>query len=887
MTDNNQAEEHRLLKEENKILREQLDLKSKSISLSNSLTDEIKELLGVQSKRTTQEQNLLNLNKEINRQINNQKISASSVNEVQRQIAKNSNLIEKSIAQQNSLNKELSKEDKNRVQNIENFQKNLDKNEKELQRILDLSKEERDLQKDTIKELEKKIKQANDNIDLNLKDLSVNGRILLTTKLQTKELEKQNSEREKDAELLKKIEDSLGVAGKLSKLISKIPGLGNASAKALETVTSQLKKAADEGGKDLPNRMQTFKMLVKETGKNIKKDLTDPFVVGGFIISGMVKIFKFLKNALFEFSERTSQIARDLGISKDEAYGLSVNFQNISDSTQNILVNQKNLTASSKELNSIYGTNVIFTQKTLEGQINLVHRLGLQAEQAQKITQLGILNNKSQDEIISSITKQNKSLISNKKVIEEVAKASSLIFAQYKGSPDLIAKAVIQTQKLGLSLEQAQGISKSLLNFESSIASEMEAELLTGQQLNLEQARYLALMGDSAGAAAEVLKNLGPNGLNKFMNMNVIQQEALAGALGMSADQLATSLMTQQAMSRLTAEDRKGYEEAIAKAREQGDIDTVNALENLRNRGKSLELAKMELGAQQKFNLAVEKLKERFAKLFNEGGSGAKFIDKLTKLIDKIVSIPNLSGLLKIAGVLGVALTVGVLRASLLKGSTPMTAIWTKSVPGMGGGGGGGGMFGAAGRGRGGMSGNVGRAARAGRFLRGGGGLGLGLAGMGVSYLGEKAEEAGNESLGYGLGIGGSALEYAGMGAMIGTLAGPVGTAVGAGIGAIAGALMGYLREEEEDRDKKNEQIKTSLRDESLSSYRAMADGGIVTKPTKALVGEAGAEAVIPLKEFNNKLDQLINAVTAGNNIYIDGALLQKGMTLAAVKSGS
>jgi hypothetical protein len=856
MADNNQAEQNRLLREENKILREQLDLKSESISLSNSLIDETKELLGVQFKRTTQEQNLLNLNKEINRQINNQKISSSSLNEVQKQIAKNSNLIEKSITQQDNLTKKLSEKDKNRVQNIENLRKNLDKNETKLQSILNLSKEERELQKDTIKELEKKIAQANDNIDLNLKNLSINGRILLNTKLQTKELEKQNSEREKDAKLLEKIEDSLGVAGKLSKLISIIPGLGNASAKALETVKDQIKKAADEG-KDLPKRMQTFMMLVKETGKNIKKDLTDPFVVGGFIVSGMVKIFKFLKDTLFEFSERTSQIARDLGISKDEAYGLSVNFQNISDSTQNILANQKNLTASSKELNSIYGTNVIFTQKTLEGQINLVHRLGLQVEEAQKITQLGILNNKSQDEIISSITKQNKSLISNKKVIEEVAKASSLIFAQYKGSPDLISKAVIQTQKLGLSLEQAQGISKSLLNFESSIASEMEAELLTGQQLNLEQARYLALMGDSAGAAAEVLKNLGPNGLNKFMNMNVIQQEALAGALGMSADQLATSLMTQQAMSKLTAEDRKGYEEAIAKAREQGDIDTVNALENLRNRGKSLELAKMELGAQQNFNLAVEKLKEKFAKLFNEGGSGAKFIDKLTKLIDKIVSIPNLSGILKMAGVLGAVLTGGVLLTSLLKGSTPLTAIWTRSVPGMDGGGVGGGMLG-----------NVGKAARAGRFLAGAGGAATGL-------------------------IAGSAIGGGGTGAMIGSGIGtglgalttflgvppPIGMALGGMLGGYVGGMF--------DEDEENEQIKTSPRDESLSSYRAMADGGIVTKPTKALVGEAGAEAVIPLKEFNNKLDQLINAVTAGNNIYIDGALLQKGMTLAAVKSGS
>ena len=43
------------------------------------------------------------------------------------------------------------------------------------------------------------------------------------------------------------------------------------------------------------------------------------------------------------------------------------------------------------------------------------------------------------------------------------------------------------------------------------------------------------------------------------------------------------------------------------------------------------------------------------------------------------------------------------------------------------------------------------------------------------------------------------------------------------------------------------------------------AKGGIITQPTLAMIGEAGAEAVIPLSEIENKVIQ--------NNIYLDGAL--------------
>ena len=69
-------------------------------------------------------------------------------------------------------------------------------------------------------------------------------------------------------------------------------------------------------------------------------------------------------------------------------------------------------------------------------------------------------------------------------------------------------------------------MSSSLLDFESSISSEMEAEMLTGKSLNLERARLLALNGDAAGAAAEMAKQIGS--AKDFTKLNVIQQEALA-----------------------------------------------------------------------------------------------------------------------------------------------------------------------------------------------------------------------------------------------------------------------------------------------------------------------------------------------------------------------
>ena len=63
-----------------------------------------------------------------------------------------------------------------------------------------------------------------------------------------------------------------------------------------------------------------------------------------------------------------------------------------------------------------------------------------------------------------------------------------------------------------------------------------------------------------------------------------------------------------------------------------------------------------------------------------------------------------------------------------------------------------------------------------------------------------------------------------------------------------------------------------------------MAEGGIVTGPTKAVIGEAGSEAVIPLDKFYAKLDELISVVKSGGNIYLDGTKVGTAMNVSTYK---
>ena len=97
---------------------------------------------------------------------------------------------------------------------------------------------------------------------------------------------------------------------------------------------------------------------------------------------------------------------------------------------------------------------------------------------------------------------------------------------------------------------------------------------------------------------------------------------------------------------------------------------------------------------------------------------------------------------------------------------------------------------------------------------------------------------------------------------MIGSIIPGVGTLIGGAVGGLIGGGMSYFGGDEPE----------------------MAIGGIVNRPTRAIVGEAGAEAVIPLKQFYEKLDQLIHAVKSGGDVYLDATKVGTAMNVGTYK---
>lgn len=717
---------------------------------------------------------------------------------------------------------------------------------------------------------------------------------------------------EREIEIEREIQKTIGLTGLAFKGIAGTLQKIGVESEAIEDLNKKIRDTAKETG----SAWKTAGTAIKGTFQIIGESLKDPAIQIAFI----TKYFKTLYQIGSQFSARTFEIQKTLGLSTASAAAMNREFLSMQQSTNNIYANYQDLQSANANLNESLGTSATFSAETLTTQAKLMQVTGLTAEESAKIYEYSLLNGKTQEQTYNSMGKSNKGVLSNKKVMQEVLKISGQLAAQYKNNPALLEKAVVQVQKMGINLEQAKKMASGLLNFEDSIASELEAELLTGQELNLEKARALALQGKSAEAATEMLKQTG--GLAKFQNMNVLQQEALAKSMGMSTDEMADSLVKAEQLNKLGASEKKALDEKLTALKKAGEFEKASQLETMALQGKKVELAAQELDTQGKIDKSVSSIKESLKSAI--AGPLAAVTDKLASVLTAMAANPVIKAMLGVAGG-AAAILAGVAAGAMAinaakniifgsRGSNAARPMYTKDVGG--GIGGGGGMGDALGDAAGSLGGGgkasmgkqiktlfrnpkvMGRAlSRVGggslmkgllktggkTLLKGAGGIGsilggLALDGVSASQMAkaEELQKAGKvqeaekaRSIGKATDVGSSALTGAGLGATIGSIIPGVGTAIGAGVGGLLGAGYGAYQNYFANSDSAEDFI---LRPGQKPLKFRKDD--VVMGGTNLTGGGAGGGNVEAL------LRELIDAFKQGQNIYIGPNKLNEAIGL-------
>jgi hypothetical protein len=725
----------------------------------------------------------------------------------------------------------------------------------------------------------------------------------------------------------KKINKAMGLTGVAVKGITGALEHVGIHAEFFEGVEDKMRKAAESGSK-----FKTALAGTKGVLSGIGEALADP-VIQFTLITKTVKGLIHLSN---EFTKEVAKTGKMFGVAGHEAEHAYHTIEKAS----SMYYFPEELIEGQQKYNDALGMNLKFNQENAEIMQDLTERLGYSAEAAGNLVRISTTlgkNFKTVDKnvtsTVNSFNKQNKTGVSLRKVMETIADASAATRFNIKGGEKGLAQAASIAAKYGKSMNEVANSAKSLLNFEDSISSELEAELFIGKDLNLERMRSAALTGDTTTLLKEqeslVRKNF------KNLKGNVLAQEAFAKSIGMSVEDVAKMAEQQDIMAKMSP---KQLQQQQATQREQAETAKQAEAMDRSLQAAALEMKKALLPLVQAITPFFIKMAEAMGTIGKtlQGGTGKMLLSiaggfAAVKGVQKLSSMFGGGGGNGFMGMGGGADKPGTAKQSLVSrlmggggklGTNASNPMYVYVVNQGAGGGGGEDMLDMLDGKKSGSLGNAPKAsflkklrnpktmlkalarqggASAGKIglkslgkgllkaggkglLKAGGGIGSILGGVALDYasssqfekaaeLEQKAKVAQSKkqkekliakakkakNLGKVADVGSSALTGAGLGATIGSVIPGLGTVVGGAVGGALGAGYGLF-----------------------SNY--MADGGIVKSATRAVVGEAGPEAVIPLDKFYEKIDELITVIKQGGNVYLDGTKVGTAMAVSSYK---
>ena len=426
----------------------------------------------------------------------------------------------------------------------------------------------------------------------------------------TKELEKQQS-------LVENQNKKLGITGNLIKGLNKIPVLGN-----LINAEKANAAAQEESAREGSTRFSVMAKTAGSVGKSLAGSLTDPL----FIITQILDVFKGIDSG-------AGELAKGMNMSYKEALAFRDRLGEAAKNANDVAVTTKRNQESYMAISQALGANADINEKDLKTFTKLREQAGYTNDELVSMYKMSLVTGKSIENTTSeflggaeALSAQKGLAINVKQLMKETANVSNATKLSLVGGAKGLAEAAVQAKALGVDLGKVSDISGKLLNFEDSISAELEAELLTGKQINLETARLAALNGDMATVAEEIKNQIG--GSAEFSKMNRIQQEAFANAVGMSREELANSLVEQEALKNVgvkTAEEAKKKYDLLRQ--------TMTAEEAAKSLGDDQLATQYEQqNLQERFNQTIEKLKDTLSTLVD--GPLGSFMAGLADLLN-------------------------------------------------------------------------------------------------------------------------------------------------------------------------------------------------------------------------------------------------------------
>ena len=293
--------------------------------------------------------------------------------------------------------------------------------------------------------------------------------------------------------------------------------------------------------------------------------------------------------AFYKMSAAAKQFREETGLLNSQTKGLEAQIGRVYSATAPLGGSMEDASKAATAFTREFSGIELASDEVLTSMVVMNKNFGIGVEEASKLNKVfqnigGLSAEQSQILIGQTVSMAKLANVAPSQVIKDMAESSEYAYKYFQGSPQELAKAAVQAAKLGTSIAQAGKVADNLLDFESSITSELEASAILGTTLNLGQARYLAANGKILEAQQSVVDQVA--NLGDLTKLNIYEQEALAKATGMPIEDLVNQ---QRIRKQFGALNEKELAAAMQIMKTGGDISKMGK-DDLATKTKELAL---------------------------------------------------------------------------------------------------------------------------------------------------------------------------------------------------------------------------------------------------------------------------------------------------------
>jgi hypothetical protein len=286
----------------------------------------------------------------------------------------------------------------------------------------------------------------------------------------------------------------------------------------------------------------------------------------------------------------------ETGLLNSQTKEMEGNIAAVFTSTVGLGASMEDVAKAAAEFTNEFGGIEQPSRQVMESMIVLNKNFGIATGDLAKINKLftnlgGLSQDVAQSNIESLTALSQQAGVAPSKIMADIAEAAEDANGFFRGNVQALGASAINAAKMGSSLKEAVRVSKGLLDYQSSVSSEMEASAILQTNLNFSQSRYLAAIGKPAEAQAAMVKQLRETvNLNQLNNY---EAEALEKATGMTVLQMTNMARVQELGLSLDKDRAKLLGEAT-----QAGLDIANmSADDIRNKLKALKVQKEQQGA--------------------------------------------------------------------------------------------------------------------------------------------------------------------------------------------------------------------------------------------------------------------------------------------------